>query len=59
LSTRRDVAAAKAFFRKAIEVVRASLRLLQRDESAFATAPLTLATGSDHTDRVGGGDSGP
>ena len=46
-------------YRSASEVVRASLRLLQRDESAFATAPLTLATGSDPTDRVGGGDGGP
>jgi antitoxin ParD1/3/4 len=39
-------------YRSASEVVRASLRLLQRDESAFAT-------GSDPTDRVGGGDGGP
>ena len=46
-------------YRSASEVVRASLRLLQRDEFAFATAPSTLATGSDHTDRVGGGDSEP
>ena len=39
-------------YRSASEVVRASLRLLQRDEFAFAT-------GSDPTDRVGGGDGGP
>jgi antitoxin ParD1/3/4 len=45
-------------YRSASEVVRASLRLLQRDESAFATAPSTLAAVSEHTDGAGGG-SGP
>ena len=39
-------------YRSASEVVRASLRLLQRDESA-------LATGSDHIGRVGGVDVEP
>jgi len=45
-------------YRSASEVVRASLRLLQRDESAFA-APLSLATLSDHIGRAGGGDGEP
>lgn len=45
-------------YRSASEVVRASLRLLQRDEFAFATAPSTLVTVSEHTDGIGGGGSG-